>query len=63
MNRSEARSDPFGLGAQAFAEAAARSDCPFSPEFSEGRHWLLGWDYGRSRAATRQFPMEKEGAL
>lgn len=63
MSATEARSDPFALGAQDFAAGAARSECPFPSAFCEGRHWLLGWDYGRSRAAARQFRIEREYAL
>ena len=63
MSQAEARSDPFALGAEAFAAGVARSECPFPSEFFEGRHWLLGWDFGRSRAAARQFRIKRDYAL
>lgn len=56
----QARSDPFALGVKAFAYGAARSSCPFPAFFFEGRHWLLGWDYERSRAAVHQFGAGEE---
>jgi hypothetical protein len=59
MSSTETRTDPFGLGMRAFARGAARSSCPFSPSFFEGRNWFRGWDYGRSRAAARQFRVGK----
>ena len=60
MSAAQIRSDPFGLGVKAFADGSTRSSCPFPANFFEGRHWLLGWDYGRSRAAARRFPVGQE---
>lgn len=55
MSKPDPRSDPFGLGMRAFAEGRSRTACPFAPGYFEGRRWLLGWDFGRSSAAARQF--------
>lgn len=62
MNGAEARSDPFGLGMKAYGQGVARSNCPFPSNYFEGRHWLLGWDYGRSRSAARRFSLGLERA-
>ena len=62
MNETQARSDPFGLGMKAFGRGLARSTCPYPTSFIEGRHWLLGWDYSRSRSAARKFKVGQEDA-
>ncbi len=47
-----ARIDPFGLGMSAFAHGDERDACPFGRDFFEARQWQLGWELGRSRAAS-----------
>ena len=54
-NLTVARTDPFGRGVSAFADGAGQDACPYPQEFFEGRQWLLGWSFGRSRSAARVF--------
>lgn len=60
MSGGRTRSDHFGLGIRAFEVGSARSECPFPSTFFEGRRWLMGWDYGRSRSAAHDLAVELE---
>ncbi len=52
MSSARPRTDPFGLGIEAYVTGLARSACPFRPDFVEGRTWLEGWDFRKARPAA-----------
>lgn len=62
MRAPQQRFDAFGLGLQAFDTGRSRSTCPYPAHHVEGRQWLTGWDYSRSRSGSGYQPDDRPPA-